>query len=50
MIPYIMLSFTSAMNLDFSIYCDLVRQELKKKTLSIGKRFYRVAHETGGGK
>nr|QLG01515.1 hypothetical protein [Klebsiella pneumoniae] len=35
------------MALGFSICRDLVRQELKTKTLRIGKRLYRVVHETG---
>lgn len=47
MIPYILLSFAGGVALGFSICRDLVRQELKTKTLRIGKRLYRVVHETG---
>ncbi|ESS91244.1 hypothetical protein L341_3690 [Escherichia coli CE418] len=35
------------MALGFSICRDMVRQELETKTLRIGKRLYRVVHETG---
>ncbi|EBQ0173382.1 hypothetical protein AXN54_24445 [Salmonella enterica subsp. enterica] len=34
------------MALGFSICRDLVMQVLKTKTLRIGKRLYRVVHET----
>ena len=46
MIPYILLSFAGGVALGFSICRDLVRQVLKTKTLHIGKRLYRVVHET----
>lgn len=45
--PYILLFFAGGVALGFSIYRELVRQELKTKTLRIGKRVYRVVHETG---
>lgn len=47
MIPYIILSFTGGVALGFSICRDIIRQELKTKTLRIGKRMYRFVHETG---
>ncbi|EEN3046646.1 hypothetical protein AIU53_23460 [Salmonella enterica subsp. enterica serovar Enteritidis] len=50
MIPYILLSFARGVALGFSICRDLVRQVLKTKTLRIGKRLYRVVHETGARK
>lgn len=47
MIPYIVLSFSGGVALCFIICHDLIKQELKTKTLRIGKRVYRVVHETG---
>ncbi|EDR2882704.1 hypothetical protein PZ84_004829 [Salmonella enterica subsp. enterica] len=47
MIPYIDLSFNIGVILGFIICYDLIKQELKSKTLRIGKRVYRVVHETG---
>lgn len=47
MIPYIVLSFSGGVVLGFIICHDLIKQELKTKTLRIGKRVYRVVHETG---
>ncbi len=41
------LSFAGGVALGFNICRDLVRQELKTKMLRIGKRLYRVVHETG---
>lgn len=48
MIPYIILSFTGGVGLGLAICRALVQQELKTKTLRVGKRVYRVVHETGG--
>ncbi len=45
MIPYIILSFTGGVGLGLAICRALVQQELK--TLRVGKRVYRVVHETG---
>lgn len=50
MIPYIVLSFSGGVALGFIICHDLIKQELKTKTLRIGKRVYRVVHETGASK
>ena len=47
MIPYIALSFSGGVALGFIICHDLIKQEPKTKTLRIGKRVYRVVHETG---
>ena len=47
MIPYIALSLSGGVALGFIICHDLIKQELKTKTLRIGKRVYRVVHETG---
>ncbi|TGH25674.1 hypothetical protein [Escherichia coli] len=45
MIPYIILPFSESTMLGFSICRELVMQELKNKTLRIGKRVYRVVAE-----
>ncbi|EIW8678162.1 hypothetical protein FML00_18790 [Klebsiella pneumoniae] len=47
MIPYTISAFSGGVALGFIICHDLIRQELKTKTLRIGKRVYRVVHETG---
>ncbi len=47
MIPYIISSFTGGVGLGLAICRALVQQELKTKTLRVGKRVYRVVHETG---
>ncbi|RRF26584.1 hypothetical protein EAN94_27625 [Klebsiella pneumoniae] len=41
------IGFSGGVALGFIICHDLIRQELKTKTLRIGKRVYRVVHETG---
>lgn len=46
MIPYISLAFMGGFLIGFGICRDLIKQELKTKTLCIGKRVYRVVHET----
>ncbi|EFA3939431.1 hypothetical protein E2P34_22635 [Escherichia coli] len=45
MIPYITLPFAKGTTRGFSICRELVMQELKSKTLRIGKRLYRVVAE-----
>ncbi|MBY7306583.1 hypothetical protein K6664_03805 [Escherichia ruysiae] len=46
MIPYISIAFMGGFLIGFGICRDLIKQELKTKTLCIGKRVYRVVHET----
>lgn len=47
MIPYIILSLTIGLSLGFITHRRLVRQQLEAKSMRIGKRIYRVVHETG---
>ncbi|OYB97782.1 hypothetical protein RX26_04465 [Escherichia coli] len=45
MIPYISLTFMGGFIIGFGICRDLIKQEIKTKTLCIRKRVYRVVHE-----
>lgn len=47
MIPYITLALIVGASLGFIGHRHLVKQQLKTKSISIGKRVYRVVHETG---
>ena len=47
MIPYISLAFMGGFLIGFGICRDLIKQELKTKTLCIGKRVYGEPAEFG---
>ena len=47
MIPYITLGFIFGIVTGFFACYKKVEQELKAKTVRVGKRVYRVVHETG---
>lgn len=47
MIPYIILSLAIGLRRGFIAHRHLVKQQLKTKSMRIGKRVYRVVHETG---
>ncbi|SUI09822.1 Uncharacterised protein [Salmonella enterica subsp. enterica] len=47
MIPYITLALIVGTSLGFIAHRHLVKQQLKTKSMRIGKRVYRVVHETG---